>query len=433
MGGEADASPLLRRHSMEWESPWITRPPALLTPLAIETPLPRRISLTLRDGQLVLESGDPYDILEWLLYHESPDENEMRAFLLIYRHHMQPSVLLVTLMKRWEDHLRLRLPTEGTIEFLEAWIEHHFMSDFGMSRHRFLAQQLWRFLESHVKNTEALRMLTRSWDNQHYVRTREARRHPTPAPLTPLCRIDLSTTPLDDLAQQLTLIEYQLQDKIHLFDFLRKQPSEAPPIAAMVAQFNRISFWIATEIVKLATPKKRAHVIKQCITMAEYCASIGNYNSVLEITAGLNLIAIRRLHKTWRHVPKKSWDSLEELESIMSPHQNYKRYRQVMAGVRGPCLPYLGVVTRDVTMIHVGNEDYFPNGLLNFEKGRMLWDVLGPWEATQRVPYRFHKNPPLYNALLHVFAFDEDTLYQYSLQWEPRDGTPSSPSPPDDS
>ena len=187
-----------------------------------------------------------------------------------------------------------------TIEFLEAWIEHHFMSDFGMSRHRFLAQQLWRFLESHVKNTEALRMLTRSWDNQHYVRTREARRHPTPAPLTPLCRIDLSTTPLDDLAQQLTLIEYQLQDKIHLFDFLRKQPSEAPPIAAMVAQFNRISFWIATEIVKLATPKKRAHVIKQCITMAEYCASIGNYNSVLEITAGLNLIAIRRLHKTWR-------------------------------------------------------------------------------------------------------------------------------------
>ena len=70
--GEADASPLLRRHSMEWESPWITRPPALLTPLAIETPLPRRISLTLRDGQLVLESGDPYDILEWLLYHESP-------------------------------------------------------------------------------------------------------------------------------------------------------------------------------------------------------------------------------------------------------------------------------------------------------------------------------------------------------------------------
>ena len=52
--------------------------------------------------------------------------------------------------------------------------------------------------------------------------------------------------------------------------------------------------------MKIPTPKRRALVIKQFISLAQACHEMNNYNTLLEITAGLNLVPIRRLRKTWR-------------------------------------------------------------------------------------------------------------------------------------
>lgn len=188
-----------------------------------------------------------------------------------------------------------------------------------------------------------------------------------------------------------------------------------------IDRFNRVSSWVATEIIKLPSVKKRAFIIKQFITIAQACFELNNFNTLLEITAGLNLVPIRRLKRTWRQVPKRFTDLLDELEDIMDHHQNYKRYRKTLAECSLPCLPYLGVIRRDLTMIHIGNSNIVQRNYVNFEKGKLLWEVLKDVVRLQQTPFRFHKNPPVFNALNNLFVFDEDTLYKYSLEWEPSD------------
>jgi len=70
-------------------------------------------------------------------------------------------------------------------------------------------------------------------------------------------------------------------------------------------------------------------------------------------------------------------------------------------------------------MIHIGNENTVHRNYLNFEKAKLLWDVLKDVVHLQQTPFRFHKNPPVFNALQNLFVFDDNTLYKYSLEWEP--------------
>ena len=49
----------------------------------------------------------------------------------------------------------------------------------------------------------------------------------------------------------------------------------------------------------------RVAVIKFFITVARYCASWNNYNTVFEIVSGLNVPSVYRLKKTWSNLPAK--------------------------------------------------------------------------------------------------------------------------------
>lgn len=71
-------------------------------------------------------------------------------------------------------------------------------------------------------------------------------------------------------------------------------------IDAMIRRFNQVSMWVATEIVVTMNVKKRASLIKHFILIAKEAEKLNNFNSLLEITAGLNLSMIQRLRKTWK-------------------------------------------------------------------------------------------------------------------------------------
>ena len=71
-------------------------------------------------------------------------------------------------------------------------------------------------------------------------------------------------------------------------------------IQKLIQRFNRVSSWVATEVLLAANIKKRASVIKHFILVAKACRDIRNYNTLLEITAGLNFSSVQRLRKTWK-------------------------------------------------------------------------------------------------------------------------------------
>ena len=51
---------------------------------------------------------------------------------------------------------------------------------------------------------------------------------------------------------------------------------------------------------------------------------------------------------------------------------NYKRYRESLEMAQTPCVPYLGVVLKDLTFICDGNPDYLRGGLINLHKRRQV-------------------------------------------------------------
>jgi hypothetical protein len=113
------------------------------------------------------------------------------------------------------------------------------------------------------------------------------------------------------LAHQLTHIELERLSFIGPEEFVQEFAKEYPNIdsslkdmkktrnfEAYVQWFNRLSYIVATEIVKHSKKKQRARVIEYWIETARESFNIGNFNTLMAIVAGLNMAPISRLKKT---------------------------------------------------------------------------------------------------------------------------------------
>jgi len=105
--------------------------------------------------------------------------------------------------------------------------------------------------------------------------------HPPPKPViptnmsTPLSLLDIDPT---EIARQLTLIEFGLYRSIMPQECLGQawtktatRHEKAPNIMAMIARFNQVSRWIATEIVKETNIRRRGDLLNHVINIAAVC------------------------------------------------------------------------------------------------------------------------------------------------------------------
>ena len=79
-----------------------------------------------------------------------------------------------------------------------------------------------------------------------------------------------------ELARQMTLVEWKEFVAIRKKEYYHKawaksegSTGSAPNIAASIARFNRISYWIATEILLTPSPKQRITVLSRFIELAK--------------------------------------------------------------------------------------------------------------------------------------------------------------------
>nr|CAD7593738.1 unnamed protein product [Timema genevievae] len=113
------------------------------------------------------------------------------------------------------------------------------------------------------------------------------------------------------LAQQLTHIELERLSYIGPEEFVQAFAKENPHLEtsfkdmkktrnleSYVQWFNRLSYFVATEVCKHVKKKQRVKVMEYWIETARECFNIGNFNSLMAIIAGLNMSPISRLKKT---------------------------------------------------------------------------------------------------------------------------------------
>ena len=231
------------------------------------------------------------------------------------------------------------------------------------------------------------------------------------------------------LAQQITLLDYEVFKSIPIVEFLHQNwtSKQIPPPAAnlllLIDRFNLTSSWVATELVKVTKDKAlRIRVLAHMIGVANELLGLHHFNGVFAVMGGLSSAPISRLKETWAGLPQKPRDIYAKLQNVIETSKNFENYRKLINSATF-AIPYMGLVLQDLTFIEDGNQNIIPGtDLINFHKFLMLGEKL-QWIETmqQNCPIRPEDqkpDPPVRDYLVHYQTFGEDETYHASLMCE---------------
>ncbi|THH31171.1 hypothetical protein EUX98_g3005 [Antrodiella citrinella] len=255
-----------------------------------------------------------------------------------------------------------------------------------------------------------------------------------PAPIMPKASKKLKLLDLDptELARQLTLMEAALYKKIRPMECLQRSRDSKPGksvdnITGIIQMSNRMANWVAETILDREDSRKRAAIVKHFINVAERCRLIQNFSTMVAIISGLNTPPIRRLKRTWEQVNARFMTLLGNCEQTIDTNKNFTNYRQALATITPPCVPFIGVYLTTLTFINDGAEDKLAGQMVNFRKRQKAAEVIQDIKRWQAKPYNFTIVTPILNYLedaLHKYSDGVDygdKFWELSLQREPRE------------
>lgn len=131
----------------------------------------------------------------------------------------------------------------------------------------------------------------------------------------------------------------------------------APNVFKMTDLFNKLSKMVAYDVIYSSNIKMRVKRICFYLDVATsliYDDAFPDYNGAHAILSGLNVNPVIRLKETWIAVDDQTGykQKREDLERIFSPSKNFKTLRELQTR---PSIPFLGLITRDLTFAEDGN------------------------------------------------------------------------------
>jgi len=235
-----------------------------------------------------------------------------------------------------------------------------------------------------------------------------------------------------DLARQLTLIVFERFKLVKPYELYSTSWSKenantmAPNVLSLIKHFNRVSDWLASEIVVCKNLKKRASLLKHFITIATTTMNYRDCETTFAIVLGLQRAPISRLSETWKSLDnntKALWEKLTEFTSFQGNYRNYRTFMKkslaessILSGKN--LIPYFGLYLKDLSSLEE-NSNFTVKGAVNFYKMRMVASVISEVIKTQSSIYNFTKDVKLLNFLSYEIPnYDEDTIWELSKSCE---------------
>uniref|UniRef100_A0A146M4U1 Ras-GEF domain-containing family member 1B n=1 Tax=Lygus hesperus TaxID=30085 RepID=A0A146M4U1_LYGHE len=245
----------------------------------------------------------------------------------------------------------------------------------------------------------------------------------------------------ESLAQQLTHIELERLSYIGPEEFVQAFAKESPALEtcfkdmkqtrnleSYVSWFNRLSYFVATEVCKhIKSKKQRVRVVEFWVETARECFNIGNFNSLMAIIAGLNMSPISRLKRTWSKVQCAKFSVLEHQ---MDPSSNFSSYRSTLKAAvwrsaaatddsQRIVIPFFSLLVKDLYFLNEGCSNKLPNGHINFEKFWQLAKQVTEFITWKQVHCPFPKAAKVITYLQATPVLNEDALALASFECEP--------------
>ncbi|KAJ5079686.1 ras guanine nucleotide exchange factor i-related [Anaeramoeba ignava] len=365
---------------------------------------------------------------------------KIETFLLTYQSFTTPKILFQKLVQRYhvpkvgesteEEYQNKRKAIQlKVVNVLMKWLE-NFFSHFNKSLIHDLREFIDKILaQDNLNLANRLRSILEKKEKGFDAKKTIFEPPNLPEPIIPKNifspKLSIFDVNEEEIARQLTLIEFQVYTKISPTELLNqawnkaKYKHRAPNVLAFIQRFNDVSLWVATCVVRRDKPKSRANIINKFIKIAEHCRKLNNFNGLTAILAGLNSSPIFRLKKSWEIVKQSHYDTYQSLQTEMSSTQSYKAYRESLKQANPPCIPYLGIYLTDLTFIEDGSPDYLGN-LINYSKRTQISKVILNIQQYQQKSYDLQYVHQIAQLLIKLKKYDETELYSRSLEVEPR-------------
>ena len=147
-----------------------------------------------------------------------------------------------------------------------------------------------------------------------------------------------------------------------LYDKLNRQKIESPNLLYMIDHVNRLSLWVATEILSRNTTAEMADLTKYFYVVAHRCLELCNIHTCTAIFGGICLQPLTRLRRLNRYLADdEQIQTLHRaLSEMVSSNHNYKTYRNFIEqwfnqknDFQRPCIPFIPVVMKDLFQIQL--------------------------------------------------------------------------------
>eukprot|EP01084_Bolivina_argentea_P015500 29003_1 len=147
---------------------------------------------------------------------------------------------------------------------------------------------------------------------------------------------------------------------ISIFDKLNRQKIKAPNLLYMIDHVNRLSLWVATEILSRNTTAEMADLTKYFYVVSHRCLELCNIHTCTAIFGGICLQPLTRLRRLNRYLSddEQIQQLHRALNEMVNSNSNYKTYRNFIeqwynTHSNTPCIPFIPVVMKDLFQIQL--------------------------------------------------------------------------------
>eukprot|EP01147_Barroeca_monosierra_P002401 gene2401-5348_t len=236
------------------------------------------------------------------------------------------------------------------------------------------------------------------------------------------------------VAAQLKIIEFERLSAIGPEEFVQTfvrgdktedytDMREAYNLKTYVEWFNRLSYIIATEILRSDTKKQTIKAMEFFIQVGHHCYVKHNFNSVMAIVSAFNFASMARLKKFWSKVPSKILALYEGLEWILEPRSNFKNYREKLSALvlqQDTCvIPIFSLMVKDMYFTEDSSNKVLKNGDINFDTMWRLGNRLAEFMLLKNAACKEERNDDLIRYLKTIPVCSEYELFKLSVAIEP--------------
>lgn len=297
----------------------------------------------------------------------------------------------------------------------------------------------------HIREVSWTRRRAESASNQIEVEDDKDNSKNSPAKNQPLASLAISIDVVtivncsaSALAKALTHLDYDLYSKINqneIMQWRKKQSRDTSPnVYAVIDHFNKVSLWAASQILNQLEVAERIKAYQKLVETCKCLRKLRSFNMLMAVLAALNSSPVHRLKHTQDGSGTRSKNVLTRLQSLMSHEDSYATLRAALQTCGRPAIPYLGMYLTDITLVHLGNNDFLnpgekskdeliidENSIVNFAKMRMLYNICKVIDLFQKDSYDGELDQSIAEFLGSFEYRTTDELFEISLHVEPRD------------